>query len=54
MVEEVDEGVAWPESGAGVGMPWLYSSCSRCEQCTRGEEVLSQVAPQVTGVTADG
>ena len=54
MVEEVGEGVAWPETGARVGMPWLYSSCGHCEQCTRGEEVLCQVAPQVTGVTTDG
>ena len=54
VVEEVGEGVAWPETGARVGMPWLYSSCGHCEQCTRGEEVLCQVAPQVTGVTTDG
>ena len=54
VVEEVGEGVTWPEMGARVGMPWLYSSCGHCEQCTRGEEVLCQVAPQVTGVTTDG
>jgi D-arabinose 1-dehydrogenase-like Zn-dependent alcohol dehydrogenase len=54
VVEEVGEGVAWPETGARVGMPWLYSSCGHCEQCTRGDEVLCQVAPQVTGVTTDG
>lgn len=53
-VEEVGEGVSWPEAGMRVGMPWLYSSCGRCEQCTRGDEVLCQVAPQVTGVTQDG
>src|SRR5919112_2489191 len=54
VVEEVGEGVAWPETGARVGMPWLYSSCGHCEQCTRGDEVLCQVAPQVTGITTDG
>jgi D-arabinose 1-dehydrogenase-like Zn-dependent alcohol dehydrogenase len=54
VVEEVGEGVAWPETGARVGMPWLYSSCGHCEQCTRGDEVLCQVAPQITGVTTDG
>ncbi len=53
-VEEVGEGVAWPQTGDRVGMPWLYSSCGHCEQCTRGEEVLCQVAPQVTGITQDG
>ena len=54
VVEEVGSGVEWPRTGARVGMPWLYSSCGHCEQCTRGEEVLCQVAPNVTGVTADG
>src|ERR671921_460834 len=54
VVEEVGEGVAWPETGARVGMPWLYSSCGHCEQCTRGDEVMCQVAPQVTGITTDG
>ncbi len=53
-VEEVGEGVTWPETGTRVGMPWLYSSCGHCEQCTRGDEVLCQVAPQVTGITQDG
>ncbi len=53
-VEEVGEGVTWPQTGDRVGMPWLYSSCGHCEQCTRGEEVLCQVAPQVTGITQDG
>lgn len=54
VVEEVGDGVEWPQTGARVGMPWLYSSCGHCEQCTRGEEVLCQVAPNVTGVTTDG
>ena len=53
-VEEVGEGVTWPQTGDRVGMPWLYSSCGHCEQCTQGEEVLCQVAPQVTGITQDG
>lgn len=53
VVEEVGEGVSWPEKGARVGMPWLYSSCGHCKQCTRGEEVLCPQM-QVTGVTQDG
>ncbi|MDQ3841209.1 MAG: alcohol dehydrogenase catalytic domain-containing protein [Actinomycetota bacterium] len=40
VVEEVGEGVEWPQVGARVGMPWLYSSCGHCKQCTRGDEVL--------------
>ncbi len=53
VVEEVGEHVEWPEVGARVGMPWLYSSCGHCEQCTNGDEVMcAQV--QVTGVSIDG
>jgi alcohol dehydrogenase, propanol-preferring len=54
MIEEIGEGAAWPEPGARVGMPWLYSSYGHCEHCTRGDEVLCQMDPQVTGVTTDG
>lgn len=53
VVEEVGEGVEWPEVGARVGMPWLYSSCGHCKQCTRGDEVLCPNV-QVTGVSQDG
>jgi alcohol dehydrogenase, propanol-preferring len=35
-------------------MPWLYSSYGHCEHCTRGDEVLCQMDPQVTGATTDG
>ncbi len=45
-VEETGEGVEWPEVRSRVGMPWLCSSCGRCEQCKRGDEVLCQVAPR--------
>jgi alcohol dehydrogenase len=53
VVEEVGEGVEWPQMGARVGMPWLYSSCGHCKQCTRGDEVLCPQM-QVTGVIQDG
>ncbi|MDP8950861.1 MAG: alcohol dehydrogenase catalytic domain-containing protein [Actinomycetota bacterium] len=39
--------------GARVGMPWLYSSCGRCKQCTRGDEVPCPQM-QITGITQDG
>lgn len=45
-VEETGEGVEWPEVRSRVGMPWLYFSCGRCEQCKRGDEVLCQVDPR--------
>ena len=53
VVEEVGEGVEWPQTGARVGMPWLYSSCGHCRQCTRGDEVLCPQM-QITGITQDG
>jgi propanol-preferring alcohol dehydrogenase len=53
VIEEVGEGVEWPQAGARVGMPWLYSSCGHCKQCVNGDEVMCAEA-QVTGVTIDG
>lgn len=52
-VEEVGEGVQWPEEGERVGMPWLYDSCGHCKQCTSGDEVLCPNV-RVTGVVVDG
>ena len=39
--------------GQRVGVPWLYSSCGRCEFCVRGDENLCEDA-QFTGLHADG
>lgn len=53
VVEELGEGVEWPQRGARVGMPWLYSSCGHCDYCVRGDENLCAEA-ETTGVTRDG
>jgi len=45
--------VAVPAVGDRVGVPWLYASCGRCEQCIRGEEILCPEM-EVTGATRDG
>lgn len=53
VVEELGEGVDWPQRGARVGMPWLYSSCGHCDYCVRGDENLCPES-ETTGVTRDG
>jgi len=53
VVEKVGEGVTWPNVGARVGMPWLFSACGHCDQCVRGAEVLCPFGT-VTGVNQDG
>lgn len=40
VVVEAGDGVRWPTVGTRVGMPWLYSSCGRCDLCVRGDEIL--------------
>jgi alcohol dehydrogenase len=52
-VEAVGDGVEWPEVGARVGMPWLYSSCGHCRYCVRGDEILCS-RTRFTGVNVDG
>jgi len=39
--------------GQRVGVPWLGSTCGRCESCRRGRENLCD-APGFTGYTLDG
>jgi D-arabinose 1-dehydrogenase-like Zn-dependent alcohol dehydrogenase len=53
-VEALGDGVQWPEVGTRVGIPWLYSACGHCRQCTRGNEILCEAGAQVTGVTVEG
>ena len=39
--------------GQRVGVPWLYSTCGKCEYCLRGEENLCRSA-KFTGFHVDG
>ncbi|RMH20110.1 MAG: alcohol dehydrogenase, partial [Acidobacteria bacterium] len=47
------EGVEGIELGARVGVPWLGSTCGRCDFCRRGRENLCDAA-RFTGYTLDG
>jgi propanol-preferring alcohol dehydrogenase len=53
VVDEVGEGVEHPAVGDRVGIPWLGSSCGRCEFCRTGRENLCDEA-KYTGYTLDG
>ncbi len=53
VVDAVGEGVVGFAPGDRVGVPWLYSTCSRCDFCRRGEENLCLEA-RFTGYHVDG
>lgn len=43
-VEQVGEGVARPNIGDRVGIPWLHQTCGGCEYCREGKENLCENA----------
>jgi D-arabinose 1-dehydrogenase-like Zn-dependent alcohol dehydrogenase len=53
VVEEAGREVTHLRPGTKVGMPWLYSSCGRCRECLRGEEIICAHL-QGTGVSVPG
>lgn len=53
VVEELGEGAKRYEVGDRVGVAWLYSSCDRCEFCSRGLENLCESA-RFTGLHENG
>jgi len=52
-VEEVGENVTRFKKGDRLGVPWLYSTCGKCEFCVSGKENLCESA-QFTGFHVDG
>ena len=52
-VDAVGSGVTRFEVGERVGVPWLNSTCGRCDYCQRGDENLCERA-RFTGLHTDG
>ncbi|MBX2854123.1 MAG: alcohol dehydrogenase AdhP [Rhodobacteraceae bacterium] len=52
-VAAVGAGVDFLKEGDRVGMPWLHTTCGRCEHCVGGWETLCE-SQQMTGYTVDG
>ncbi|MFI5412006.1 zinc-dependent alcohol dehydrogenase family protein [Kaistia sp. UC242_56] len=53
IVEAQGGGVAFPQLGARVGVPWLAHTCGHCPYCRSGRENLCD-EPAFTGYTRDG
>ena len=52
-VVAVGDGLQGFETGDRVGVPWLASTCGRCDYCAEGRENLCD-APEFTGYTVPG
>jgi alcohol dehydrogenase, propanol-preferring len=52
-VDAIGNGVNAFKEGDRVGIPWLHSTCGKCEYCRRGLENLCESA-QFTGYHVDG
>jgi propanol-preferring alcohol dehydrogenase len=52
-VDALGAGATAASLGSRVGIPWLGSSCERCDYCRRDEENLCD-RPEFTGYTRDG
>jgi propanol-preferring alcohol dehydrogenase len=52
-VEDVGKNVTHFKKGDRLGVPWLYSTCGKCEFCMSGKENLCEKA-QFTGFHIDG
>lgn len=52
-IDAVGDSVTRVRVGDRVGVPWLYSTCGKCEYCRRGKENLCENA-RFTGLHVDG
>jgi propanol-preferring alcohol dehydrogenase len=52
-IETIGGGVNKRKVGERVGIPWLHSTCGKCEYCLRGQENLCNAA-KFTGLDVDG
>jgi len=53
IVEEIGSKVSKFKVGDKIGVPWLYSTCQKCEFCTKGKENLCDNA-KFTGYHVNG
>jgi D-arabinose 1-dehydrogenase-like Zn-dependent alcohol dehydrogenase len=54
VVDAVGAGVTAWKAGQRVGVGWYGGHCGTCGPCRRGDFVVCQTAPQVSGLTFDG
>jgi propanol-preferring alcohol dehydrogenase len=53
LIEAIGNGVKKKKVGERVGVPWLHSTCGKCEYCLRGQENLCSTA-KFTGLDVNG
>jgi D-arabinose 1-dehydrogenase-like Zn-dependent alcohol dehydrogenase len=54
IVDALGPGVQGWKTGERAGIGWHGGHCGVCDSCRRGDFVLCQVAPQITGLSFDG
>jgi propanol-preferring alcohol dehydrogenase len=53
VIDAIGEGVASPELGRRVGIPWFHAACGKCRYCRSGHENLCPAA-RFTGFHVNG
>ena len=54
VVDALGPGVRSWRVGQRVGLGWAGGHCGTCNACRRGDFLMCQVSPQITGITIDG
>lgn len=54
VIDAIGVGVEGWKVGQRVGVGWHGGHCGYCDSCRRGEFVVCQIAPQITGISIDG